>query len=503
MNSRAPNTGSEQLIDLRQRAAAAFSLVSRLGPVIGILSIFALTALAAEPKNNPSKSPASGTTFSQVAKPTASDAQTSDRLGIAVAMSGDLIVIGTYNEDGGPGDPISDAGAVYIYARDQGGLNNWGQVKKLTASDAQAVDWFGFSVAISGDTIVVGAQREDGGPGDPIGDAGAAYVFDRDQGGADNWGEIKKLVSASAQPNDNFGFSVAISGDTIVVGARNEDGGAGDPRPNAGEANVFERDWGGTDNWGQRSRLRASDSQGNDEFGVSVAISGDTIVVGANQEEGGPGDPAVNAGAAYVFGRDHGGANFWGEIQKLSASDFQTDDEFGYAVAIHADTIIVGAWLEDGGPGDPTNDSGAAYVYGRDQGGSDNWGEVKRLTSSDLQAFDNFGEAVSIDGHHILIGAGSESGGPGDPISSAGAAYLYKRHEGGLDNWGELEKLTASDAQMSDSFGIAAAINGATLVVGAPFEDGGLGDPTSNAGAGYVFRGPPEHFIYLPMVVRD
>src|SRR3990172_5247287 len=166
------------------------------------------------------------------------------------------------------------------------------QVKKLTASDAEAGDAFSFfSVAVSGDTAVVGAPFEDAGGED----AGAAYVFERNQGGANNWGEVKKLIASDAQLLDRFGFSVAVSGDTAVVGAYEEDAMAG----NAGAAYVFERNQGGAGNWGEVKKLIASDAQADDRFGSS-AVSGDTAVVGALFEDAG-GD---NAGAAYLFERN-------------------------------------------------------------------------------------------------------------------------------------------------------------------------------------------------------
>ncbi len=172
---------------------------------------------------------------------------------------------------------------------------------KLTASDAQAGDYFGWSVSISGDTVIVGARGEKGGPGDPASWAGAVYVFERNQGGADNWGQVQILRASDAQAYDNFGYSVAISGDTVVVGAFQEDGGPGDPLQGAGAAYIFARNQGGADNWGQVQILRASDAQAEDSFGHSVAISGDTVVVGAVGEDGGPGGPLTYAGAAYVF----------------------------------------------------------------------------------------------------------------------------------------------------------------------------------------------------------
>ncbi len=162
-------------------------------------------------------------------------------------------------------------------------------MKKLLASDAQAGDFFGYGVAVSGDTVVAGALYKDTGGIS----AGTAHVFERDQGGADNWGEVKKLTASDAEEFDNFGVSVAISGDSAVVGARVEDVGGS----YAGAAYAFQRNNGGAGNWGEVKKLTASDAHAFDLFGVSVAVSGDTAVVGAWHEDAGGND----AGAVYVF----------------------------------------------------------------------------------------------------------------------------------------------------------------------------------------------------------
>jgi len=352
------------------------------------------------------------------------------------------------------------------------------EVKKLLASDAQPFDQFGFRVAVSGDTAVVGAYGEDAGTGNE----GAAYVFQRDQSGMNNWGEVKKLTASDAAAGDQFGWSVAVSGDTAVIGAQGE--GAG------GAAYVFQRDQGGANTWGEVTKLTASNAGADDLFGYSVAVSGDTAVVGAFGEDAFLG----NEGAAYVFQRDQGGANTWGEVKKLTASDAFGGDRFGSSVAVSVDTAVVGAYHEDGGAGDLLPDAGAAYVFGRNQGGADNWGEVKKLTASDAQAGDLFGWSVAVSAGTAVVGAFYEDGGAGDPLSNAGAAYVFQRNQGGADNWGETKKLTASDAQADDSFGYSVAVSGDTAVVGAGWEDTG-GDM---AGAAYVFREPPPPKLAKP-----
>jgi hypothetical protein len=273
-------------------------------------------------------------------------------------------VVGALDEYGGDSDPLPMSGAAYVFTRNHGGGDSWGEVKILHASDAEASDYFGVSVAISGDTLVVGAYGEDGGAGGLQLVAGAAYVFTRNHGGADQWGEVKILQASDFGANDRFGFSVAISGDTLVVGAYDENGGAGSANPGSGAAYIFTRNCRNTaDVWCELQILHASDLQSIDHFGFSVAISGNTLLVGAYGEDGGVGNLLPNAGAAYVFNRNCGGSNNWGQYQILHATDAQPDDNFGYSVAISGDFLVIGAWNEDGGPGNPQSNAGAAYIF--------------------------------------------------------------------------------------------------------------------------------------------
>ena len=215
---------------------------------------------------------------------------------------------------------------------------------KLNADDGAAGDVFGSPVLFSGGTLAVGAHRADVGGNV---NQGAAYIFYRDQGGADNWGQVAKLTASDGAAGDYFGNGVVVSGDTVVVGAYLDGGGKG-------SAYVFERGQGGADNWGQVKKLTASDAIGNDKFGRSAAISVDTVVIGAHVEDGAGSD----RGAAYVFERNQGGADSWGQVTKLTASDSADDDYFGRATAISGDTVVVGAYGEDGAG----SDRGAAYI---------------------------------------------------------------------------------------------------------------------------------------------
>jgi len=389
---------------------------------------------------------------------TASDTEAYDGFGISVSISGDTAVIGASGDDDGG----SNSGSAYVYQRDHGGADNWGQVAKLTASDAAAGDSFGIDVSISGDTVVIGAFGDDG----VASNSGSAYVFRRDEGGTDNWGQVAKLTASDAAASDYFGLYVSISGDTAVVGAYGDD----DAGSESGSAYIFQRDEGGTDNWGQVTKLTASDGAADDFFGSAVSISGDTIVIGAYWDD----DVGLDSGSAYIFERDHGGTDNWGQVTKLTASDGAADDWFGYFVSISADTVVIGANYDD----DEGGNSGSAYVFQRDYGGTDNWGQVAKLTASDGAADDFFG-SVSISGDTVLVGA------PGDPwLTRSGDAYIFQRDEGGTDNWGELAKLITLEGEADDYFGCSVSISGDTAVIAARGND----DAGNNSGSAYVCR---------------
>jgi len=398
----------------------------------------------------------------RVDKVTASDAQSGDVFGRSASIDGDTVVVGAYLEDTGG----SDAGVVYVYYRNNGGVDNWGEVTIIYASEAEANDQFGFSTSIDGDTVVVGAYLEDTGGSS----AGAVYVYSRDNGGVDNWGEVSIIYASGAQASDQFGKSISISGDTVVVSAHREDTGGS----SAGAVYVYYRNNGGVDNWGEVNIIYASDAQAGDYFGLSTSIDDDTVVVGAYGEDTG----GSLAGAVYVYYRNNGGVDNWGEVNIIYASDAQGIDIFGYSTSIDDDTVVVGAYFEDTGG----SEAGAAYVYYRNNGGVDNWGEVVIIYASDASFYDYFGRSAYIDGDTVVVGAyGDDTGG-----SNAGAVYVYYRNNGGVDKWGEVSIIFASDVQAGDFFGLSTSIDGDTVVVGAYGEDTG----GSNAGAVYVFELP-------------
>jgi len=387
-------------------------------------------------------------TSDELWKRAASDPEDGDELGRSVSISGDYLIAGAPNED----DSGLDSGAVYLYNRDYGATDFWGVIAKRTASDAEDSDSFGHSVSISGDYFVVGAPNEDGAGSDQ----GAAYVFARDQGGTDAWGEVVKLTASDGADSDFFGHSVFISGDYVVVGA-NREGGDGTDR---GAVYVFDRNSPSPDVWGEVAKLMASDAEDSDYFGSSVSISGDYVVVGAYGEDNG----GLDSGAVYVFDRNYPNPDSWGEVVILTASDPAAGDEFGFSVAIDGDYVVVGASNKD----DSGTDRGAAYVFNRNYPNPDVWGEVVILTASDAEDSDYFGSSVSISGDYVLVGAPDEDGDGTDQ----GAAYVYYRNQDGPDAWGEVMKLVSGGSQDDDLLGYSVAISDHFAITGIPGEDG-------------------------------
>lgn len=410
----------------------------------------------------------------QVAKLVASEASPGSFFGVSVSLSGDTVVVGAHGR-------ANFTGAAYVYERNAGGVDSWGEVAMLVASDAATLDIFGISVSLSGDTVIVGAHRDDDAcPEDRRCNSGAAYVYERNAGGVDSWGEVAKLTASDAAARDFFGRSVSVSRDTAVVGAwRDEDAGR-----DSGSTYVYGRNAGGLGNWGEVAKLTASDAASFDRFGWAVSVSGDTVVVGAH----GDNEAGSFTGAAYIYSRDSGGTGNWGEVERLTASDAGIGDEFGFSVSISGGTVVVGSKSDDDAcPEGIHCDSGSAYVYERNAGGADNWGEVVKLTASDAAAGDEFGFSISFSGGTVVVGAELDDDSCVEDIKcDSGSAYVYERNMGGVNRWGQVAKLTASDASAGDVFSTSVSIRGDTIIVGAAADD----DPVVGSGTGsaYVFH---------------
>lgn len=398
------------------------------------------------------------------AKLTASPGNANDYAGTSVSIDGDTIVVGA------PSCFLTiscagRSGLAYVYVSPVSGWTTATQTITLTASDGIVDDYFGYAVSVSGDTIVVGARQADVGGNN---DQGAAYVFVEPVGGWGSTGptiqETVKLTASDGAANDEFGQSVAIDGPTIIVGAHQDD-------TIRGSAYIFEEPVGGWATFvgNESAKLTASDAANNSYFGQSVAIDGDTAVVGAW---------LANAqGQAYVFEEPVGGwSTFAGnESGILTASDGATNDQFGASVGISADTIVVGAWRDNA----PLNREGSAYVFVEPVTGWANMMQDAKLTASDAATGDNLGNSVAIDGDLIVAGA------PRDDMAGAnfGSAYVYERPVTGWVTATETTKLFPSDGDGGDLFGWSVSINGRTMVGGALQDE----DVATNAGSATVF----------------
>ncbi|MCB1629368.1 MAG: hypothetical protein KDI48_16680, partial [Xanthomonadales bacterium] len=458
----------------------------------------------------------------------ASNTDAGDLFGIAVGISGDTVVVGAIFEasnstainSGQGNNAAAQAGAAYVFVRSG---TSWTQQAYLKAANAQAGDQFGASVAISGDTIVVGAIGEDSnsttinaGQGDnSANDAGAAYIFVRS---GTTWTQQAYLKASNAGALDAFGWSVAIDGDTVLVGANGEDsnsttinaGQSDNSAGSAGAAYVFSRS--GT-TWSQQAYLKAANAELGDTFGQSVGVSGDTAVVSANSEDsnsttinsGQANNSASGAGAAYVFVRS---GSVWSQQAYLKAFNADIGDAFGAAVDISGNTVVVGATGEaststtiNSGQGDNSAaNAGAAYVFVRN---GVSWTQQAYLKASNTGGGDNFGVSAAIAGDMLVIGAYFEasnsttidSGQGNNSALNAGAAYLFSRSG---SNWSQLSYLKPSNTDAGDQFGVSAAISGDSIVVGSYQEasnsttinSGQANNAASQAGAAFVFTAP-------------
>ena len=302
--------------------------------------------------------------WSEQAKLTASDGTAGDNFGTSVSIDGDTAVIGAPFDD----DNDYNSGSAYVYVRSNG---VWTEQQKLTASDGAADDQFGLSVSIAGDTAVIGAHNDD----DNGNGSGSAYVYVRSNG---VWSEQQKLTASDGAQDDYFGYSVSIDGDTAVIGAwRDDDDGNGS---DSGSAYVYVRTNGV---WSEQAKLTASDGTAGDNFGTSVSIDGDTAVIGAYADDNDNDNDYGSdfSGSAYVYVRSNG---VWSEQAKLSASDGDFEDLFGWSVSISGDTAVIAVMQDD----DNGFNSGSAYVFVRSNGV---WSEQQKLTASDGAAGDYFG----------------------------------------------------------------------------------------------------------------
>ncbi len=359
----------------------------------------------------------------------ASDPVTDAQFGRSVVIAGDLVAVG----EGGDGA----VGAVYLYKRQ--GMT---YVPEATLVAPEAIPGnfpeFGRTVAIQGNTVIVGARFAQVGE---LERAGAVYVFQKH---GNLWQYEDKIVSPSPEDEDNFGRALAIQGNRLVVTARKSS-------LEEGAAYVFENK-GGT--WIHQENLVASDPTPGAYFGQSVDIQGDLIAIGARNAN------PTGAGAVYLFRKDDTG---WTQVAKVTPYDGKKNDQYGFSVAISGNEMTVGSRRADP---DGLTDAGAAYVYSLKGDSAD---LVTRLTPTDAVAGDEFGQSVAFAGDVIAAGAWKDD-------DKQGSVHIFRMMGG---KWIETDKITASDGKTGDEFGYSIAAFGNRMVTGAHFAD-------SKAGVAYV-----------------
>ena len=332
---------------------------------------------------------------------------------------------------------------------------------RLTPSDGNELDKFGCSVSISGNYAIVGACGDD----DNSSSSGSAYIYEWT---GTEWGQQAKLTASDGAASDYFGYSVSISGDYAIVGAYGDD----DNGYSSGSAYIFQKPVDGWTNMTETAKLIASDGAASDYFGQSLSISGDAVIVGAYQDD----DNGSSSGSAYIY--EWMGTE-WVQQAKLNASDGAEDDDFGRSVSISGDCAIVGAEGDD----DNGSYSGSAYIFQKPANGWTNMSETAKLVASAGENWDSFGRAVSIFENGAIVGAYR---GDDDAPFDSGLAYIFQKPMNGWTNMTETAKLTTSDPDSEDMFGISVSIFGDHAIVGAFRDD----DNGHESGAAYIFEKP-------------
>ena len=414
--------------------------------------------------------------FTEQQKLMASDAAAEDNFGSAVGIDGHTIVVGAPQANLGI---ATDTGAVYVFTRDPAVANNpWTQQQKLTAVDAATNDFLGFSVHVEGHTLLAGAPGKNAGTANA---AGAAYVFTRDPDDlAVPWTQQQKLSAAVAAAEDQFGSSVSLYGNTIVVGA---------PLVNlatvfdAGAVYVFTRDQSTFLNpWVQRQKLIATNPGAGDQLGASVSIDANTLLAGAPQADFAG---SFNSGEVYIFTRSSASANF-SQKQILRARIAGSESQFGLSVWVDGATALIGA---PGTRSFTATDAGAAYLFVREALSGD-WRQQQEFAGSNPAALAEFGAAVGLDAATAIIGSAKRNQATS---TAAGAAFAFVLEPLSVERLQETDVLTAAGAAANDRFGSAVGLGGDTSLIGIPDAD-----PAGDADAGEVsvFERDPDTQVF-------
>lgn len=362
----------------------------------------------------------------------ADDGKAGDSFGYDVAIDGNTALVGAFKADI---DGVIDAGAAYVYVL---GDNGWQKQAKLFAEPAFADDTLGGKVALKNNVAILGVMLRD----DKGKDSGAVVSFERE---VNVWKQRQIFTAPDAKPGDAFGQSIALTKNHLIIGAPRNDALGND----AGAAYIYKRE---NDTWRYQTKITASDGVAGDLFGISVAIDGNTILVGADLHD----EKAENAGAVYVYVLEE---NKWKQEAKLMASDGGKTDIFGVRVALSENTALVSARRDD--TEELGIDAGSAYIFVRD---GSTWTQQVKLTSPDGQADDRFGRGVALSGDTAIISAMNHDANGSNP----GAMYVYKKSSGG---WRYTSKFVATNSMPDDKFGWNVGLSNDVAIIATPNHD--------------------------------
>ncbi|MBK8809621.1 MAG: VCBS repeat-containing protein [Acidobacteria bacterium] len=367
-------------------------------------------------------------------KVSSADSALSDFFGNSVSINGNTAIVGANGHAVGGND---DQGAAYVYVRNG---TSWVLQQKLTmpTADAQVAAQFGYSVAISGDTVIVGSPTQDNGGNI---DQGAAYVYVRS---GTTWTFQQRLRQSDGAAGDNFGWSVAIDGNTAVVGAYLDDESV---YTNCGSAYAYLRT-GST--WAEESRMVSSERTSNSQMGYSVGISGDTVIIGARLAQSSTSSP--DFGSAYIFTPVAGTPRIWTQRSILTAPQRGAGDQFGFSVGVNGNTALIGARFDDVGS---NVDQGSAYVF---TGSGNTWSFQRQLLANDGIANDEFGNAVSISGDKLIIGAPQNSSRNGKAYLFTGIGANWSQLPVVVAPDGSLNDLYGSSVAINGSNAVVGAV---------------------------------------------
>ena len=380
----------------------------------------------------------------------ADDGSEGEYFGYSVAIDEDTIVVGPDTRDG----------SVYVYVRSK--ENTWSLQQEIFPNDPQSSQYFGYVVAISGDTIVVGSQGYLVDDSEP--NHGSVYVFVRS--GA-TWTQQQKIIASDGKSYEYFGRGLAISGDSVAIASFGS-------YSTGGSLYVFVRS---EQTWSLQQKITASDGAPDDGFGtwrVNLDMDGNTLAVGSPQDD----DNGSNSGSARIYIRSE---NTWSLQQKLLASDGESSDLFGGAVSIDGDTVVVAAYEDD----DKGENSGSVYVFVRSE---NTWMLEQKIVSDDGFEYDGLGSSVALSGNTIVVSVPSDD----DKGRNSGSAYIFVRSD---STWTQQQKIVSDDGFEDDGYNMCVDLSHDTVIVGFPRDD----DKGRESGSVYVYApvspSPPPSLV--------